>query len=148
MRPETRNAKGTRCYLGRYQNKDRDRIMRALMAAKFVITITDHGPHLKVITRRGAPPRVVGVSWRFVKDRTTHWDRKYWDFAMAVGRHATLNRRDKMTSLRVMIHYLFNLFGLPEAEALELIAAERRYLIATVTDRQAHGWELDALGMK
>lgn len=128
-----------KCYIGITDRMQWTK--RRLLKCRGVYRITDHGTHLKVNTTRRLP-RIAGFRAVLVRDRTTHFDPRYWDFAMAAFRRATSRRHGGEQAIGVMVHYLYNLFGLPEAAHLDVLAAGRRYIDATVTDEQAHGWEL------
>lgn len=131
-----------KCYLG--VTKRPQWTKRRLLKVAGVYRITDHGPHLKVNTTKPLPP-IPGFRAILVRDRTTHFDATYWDFALAAFRHATRKRHAASQAIGVVVHYLYNLFGIPEAEHLDVLAANRRWINATMTDMDAHGWEIVAL---
>ncbi len=132
------------CYLGVCGPGLKQKIKRALLGVEGVYRITDHGGHIKINTTKPLPP-VRGLRTILVKDRTTHWDAEYWDFAMSVFRRATTKHQRPEKAFGVMVHYLCNLFGLPEVEVLNMLAAQRVFIDATWTDERAHGWELKEL---
>lgn len=131
-----------KCYLGVTRRPQWTK--RRLLAVLGVYRITDHGPHLKINTTK-ALPRIAGLRTILVRDRTTHFDARYWDFALDAFRHATKKRHTSTQAIGIVIHYLYNLFGLPEAEHLDVLAANRHWINATMTDMEAHGWEIVAL---
>lgn len=127
------------CYLALCGPKRKT--ISALLRDTNVLRVTDHDSHIKVVTRR--PWKVPdGIVAERVKDQTTHWDVEYWAFAMMIARHTQSKRQDPAQAFKVMVHYLANLWVLPEAEFCEWVAAGRRYLSAAVSDEEAHGWEL------
>jgi hypothetical protein len=132
------------CYLGTCDRGTQQAVKRALLRVPGVFRITDHGPHIKINTAKRLPA-VRHLKAVQVPDKTTHWDVAYWDFAMAAFRRATTKRQAPHRVIGVMLHYLCNLFGVPESELLDMLAAERRYLERAVTDEEAHGWEMRAL---
>ena len=130
------------CYLVPCRSEKQKRgLVRALLDLSNVLRVTDHGPHIKVIsTKRIA--RLRGARFILVPDRTKHWDVRYWDFAMTIARHAQRRRQRPRDAFGVIVHYLCNLWGLAEIETLAAIIAGRAHVEHTVTDEQAHGWEL------
>ena len=134
----------TSCYLGYCAQRDKPRVVKALLSNAAVVRVTDHGPHLKVITKRRLP-KIRGFDPRLVLDKTTHWDVKYWDFAMAIARHITTKRQSPHDAIGVLNHYLCNVLGLPEPELMDFLASGNRYIQKAYTDEQAHGWEIKAL---
>jgi hypothetical protein len=131
------------CYLAVAKRPQAAKV--ALLRLPYVTRVTDHGTHLKIRSTKRLPA-IGGVRGLKVRDRTTHQlDGTYWDFATAAFRHAVRHKHPSATALSVMVHYLYNLFGLPEAEHLAVLAAHRQYLNRVVTDEQDHGWELTAL---
>lgn len=130
-----------RCYLGVCSRSEKQRIKRQLVLTPGVYRITDHGAHLKINTSKTLPP-VRGLRVSQVVDETTHWDVRYWDFAVAAFKHASARGHDQY-ALRVMIHYLCNLFGVnDEAMFFARLAVKRARLDAKLTAKAAHGWEL------
>lgn len=132
-----------KCYIGICRPANKATIKRLLAETPGVYRVTDHGSHLKVNSRKPLPS-IVGFVVELVADQTTHFDAKYWDFAMAAYRHATRKEHEPRRALGVMIHYLNNLFldGTPEGEYMVDAGLRRIQLDRTVTDEQAHGWEL------
>lgn len=130
------------CYIAVSQR--RKLAIRALLDRANVVRVTDHGTHLKIITR-GALAPMKGLTVEQVRDRTTHWDVRYLDFAMEVVRHGNRRKQDPAKTIGVLVHYLANLWGLPESQLLDMLAAQRAYVSAAYTDEEAHGWELPAV---
>lgn len=132
------------CYLGVCRG-DKEKIKRRLVAIPGVYRITDHGSHVKVNTTKPLPA-VRGFRAIRTRDRSTHWDVKYWDFCMDAFRYATKKRHDRK-ALDVLLHYLVNLFGEGdrEEEFYAMLAANRRWINRAWTDERAHGWEITAL---
>lgn len=120
-------------------------LKRRLARCPGVYRITSHGGHLKV---NSLLPLKLKREVVVVPDQTTHWDPKYWDFAMRAFRYAVRKGHDNNRALSVMIHYLCNLFvarRYGEAEYLAAAGLARARLEATMTEEEAHGWELAAL---
>lgn len=134
------NLRG-KCYLGICLRNKQD-VKRALLNVPGVYRITDHGGHIKINTTKRLPT-IRNLRTVLVRDRTKHFDARYWDFAMEAFRHAE-KRKHGRQPLGIMIHYLCNLFGETTSEAayLAMAAAQRAYIDATVSDEDAHGWEL------
>ena len=135
-----------KCYLltvpRRYKQAAKNRMARLSCVAR----ITDHGGHIKVIASKQPPRQKHCGPWVEAEDETTHWDVKYWDFAMAVYRRSLKRGQAPAESMGVMVHYLCNLFGLPEQALLSKLFYDRAFVDAWLTNEEAHGWELDALG--
>ena len=131
-----------RCYIAICEPpKAKQRIKAALALQRGVVRVTDHGEHIKINTTRALRP-VPGLLAAEVRDQTKHFDVRYWDFAMEAYRHSLRQKHTREQMLGVMFHYLANLLGVPEPEWCERESAGRRYLNASVTDEEAHGWEL------
>lgn len=135
--------KRPRCFIAIVNGSKRGAI-QGLLRYERVLRVTDHGSHIKIVVR-GALPKVCGVHAMAVRDRTTHWDVRYWDFATEIARHTWTKGQEPHRSIAVLLHYLANIFVLPEAELLDMIAANRRFVGAAVTEEEAHGWELPYL---
>lgn len=138
---------GGRCYLGvcsPHTPVTISRVKIALLRNPSVRRLTDHGTHLKVHTTK-ALPSIRGFRTILTKDHTTDWDSFYWEPAMVIARHVVKRRHPTSDALGVIVHYLALLLGVPEAEFCDLTAARRRWLNATLSDEEAHGWELTAL---
>lgn len=113
-------------------------IKATLALAKGVYRVTDHGGHIKVNSAKPLP-KIAGFHCLKVRDQTTHFDARYWDFTMDAFRYAV--KKGHGSALGIMVHYLINVFGVPEVEFHEFAASSRRFLNASMTDEEAHGWE-------
>jgi hypothetical protein len=83
-------------------------------------------------------------------DRTTYQaDPAYWDIAMQAVRLALKTDDTADVAVKTLIHYICNVFGLVTAEDtyLQHVAAERAWLRRALQPEDAHGWELEALGL-
>lgn len=118
-----------------------------------VLRIIDHGTHLKVTMARDAKPPALTPGSRRVRDRTMHQlDGMLWGFITAAYRHCVKQGHDPELAAAVLVHYTWNLFleGGVAANGTEDVwlaglALTRAKIMARVSDRQAHGWELAAL---
>lgn len=135
------------CYLGTCSNKDKPRIFRQLAEWEAVVRITDHDEHIKVIST-GPLPEIEGWNRIKVRDKTEHWDVKYWDFAMTIFRYMLKKHQNPVIAIDVLVHYLCNLSLMPESAYLNMLSANRRWIDLTVSDEEDHGWELEALKKK
>lgn len=132
------------CYLVRVRSADKKRLMVVMAKNDNVLRVTDHGPHVKVVSRGPLTP-LKGLTFTKVPDKTKHWDVMYWDFAMQVFRRAIKKRQKPDMAIGVLVHYLCNLMGQPEELLLRKLAANRAYIDAAISDEEAHGWEMKAL---
>jgi hypothetical protein len=132
-----------KCYIGVCHSRSKARIKRELVCRPGVYRVTDHGGHIKINACSPLQP-VKGLRTVLVKDETTHFDVRYWDFATDAFRHATKKGHHPRRALGIMIHYLNNLFlvGMEEGDYLITHGLKRIQLERSVTDEQAHGWEL------